>query len=273
MSSFKFNGRRWSFAGAVLVLVGAGAVLGGGCGGADIDLSTLSNFCQALAQADCSPAVVTACYGAGDTTIDVDTQSCITTRSAPEQCNPGGLPYHADQAQACIDAHTAAYANSQLAASDLQNVEQACLPVFNKSGQAGGVCTQDSDCDAGSGLSCVIHLSKGTCEIPNTVEAGSECVDPAAQCADGNYCEAGNHCVSDPSAGEVCGSGIPCDMGLRCDGTSNTCKAQLPDQADCTANGDCTGGICVPTSSTASKCFATYIFAADSPTCAPFVSK
>ncbi len=268
-----FHGRRWSTTMAALVVAGLGAALGGACGdGISADYSTIQGFCQAVATADCSPAVVSACYGSSDATLATDTQSCITARSAVEQCNPTGLPYNQAYAQPCVDAHTAAYANSQLQLSDIQNVQAACLPVFNKGGQVGADCSADTDCDAGSGFSCVIHLSKGTCEMPNVVMAGSECADPAAQCADGNYCEASNHCVSDPSQGEACGAGIPCGMGLRCDGTSNVCAAQLPDQAACSANSDCVGGICIATT-TSGLCSATYTFAIDSPTCAPFVSK
>jgi hypothetical protein len=271
MSSFKFYGRRWSSAGAALVLGGAGALFGGACGGSDADLTTLQGFCQALAQADCSSVVVTACYGSDDTTIATDTQSCITARSAPESCNPTGLPYNSAYAQPCIDAHTAAYQNTSLMATDLQNIEQACVPVFNNGGQVGATCTADTDCDAGSGYSCIVHLSKGTCEVPIMTAAGSSCADPAAQCADGNYCEASANCVNDPSQGEACGAGIPCGTGLRCDATSSMCSAQLPDQSACSADSDCQGGICIATT-TSGLCAATYTFALDSPTCAPFIS-
>src|SRR4051812_44112920 len=85
MSFFDINYRngKLALAGAVL-LVGAGA-FGGGCGGG---ISTEAEFCQALAEVQCSQAVVTACYGSSDVNLDANTESCISSRSLSSRCNP-----------------------------------------------------------------------------------------------------------------------------------------------------------------------------------------
>jgi len=214
---------------------------------------------------------VTACFGSSAATLGTDTQTCVTARSAPERCNPLSLPYHSEFAQPCIDAHTNAYAMAQLDAAALQSIEQACVPVFNMGGAQGSVCTLDTDCDAGSGLSCEIHGAKGQCETPTPVAAGGECVDPAADCGATNYCEASGHCVADPGMGETCGPGIGCSTGLRCT-TASVCEAQLPDTSACGADTDCVGGICVTTGN-GGICAATETFAVGSATCVPFQPK
>jgi hypothetical protein len=230
-----------------------GGTLSGGCSSAP-DLSTQEAFCQAVAQADCSPAVVSACYLAGPNTIDSDTQRCIRFRSAPEQCNPANLPFHADNAQACVNAHSAAYAAGTLDPTALANMNTTCEAVFNRGGPTGTRCNADTDCDVVNGLSCVLHASgNGSCQVPIPVNPGDSCASPASQCSTGYYCEASGHCVSNPTTGGQCGVGIPCATMSRCvasaNGNAGVCEPQLGDMQPCSANGDCLGGFCVSLSS------------------------
>jgi hypothetical protein len=272
MSSFRCGDEnlRLAIAGAVLIL--AGGALSGGCGSSGPDYSELTAFCQALAQADCSQAVVTGCYGSSSATLSADTQSCVTARATPERCNPLGLGYHPQYAQPCIDAHTAAYMSGQLDAGAFATVEQQCLPVLNQGGQTGTSCSSDTDCDVGSGDLCVVHQGgKGTCQIPVPVMPGGECSDPAAECSAGYFCESGGYCVIDPDqAGQACGPGVSCNTGLGCSTTTMRCEAQLPDASPCMADGDCSGGLCIATAGSA-QCAATYTFSVGSATCSDFV--
>ena len=277
MSSFTFN-TRLVIAGGALAL--AGGVLGAGCS-ADpgIDYTLLSTFCQQVAQADCSVAAVQACYGASDTALAADTTACIAVRSAPERCNPNNLPYHSDYAQPCVDAHAAVYAAPQLDPGSLKAMAVACGAVFNKGGKAGAACSADTDCALtgvadGTGLSCVIHQSKGTCQVPVQVNAGDKCSAPAAQCADGYSCDAGGHCVADPGVKEACQPGVTCASGLRCDAATSSCLPLIADTKPCTTASDCAGGFCIGTgTSAAAVCSSTFVLAFLSPTCSDFKGK
>lgn len=277
MSSFRYDDPNLGLAIASAVLVVAGGALGSGCGSSSSgpDYGELTVFCQALAQADCSPAAVTGCYGSSSATLAADTQRCVTARATPERCNPLGLAYHAQYAQPCIDAHTAAYMSGQIDAGTFAAIEQQCLPALNQGGEAGATCSDDSGCDVGSGDFCVVHQGgKGSCQVPQSVMPGGDCRDPAAQCSAGYFCESsGGYCVIDPDqAGQACGPGVSCNTGFGCDTTTMTCAAQLPDASPCTADSDCSGGLCISVANGA-QCVTSYVLAVGSPTCSDFLPK
>jgi hypothetical protein len=276
MSLFNFDLRnsRLVLAGAALLL--GGGVLAGGCGGG-FDLTTIVGFCQAQATADCSLSIVSACYGSSDQTISLDTDSCIAARSTISKCNPSGLPYHPEFADACVAQHQAVFANSQIDGQTFATLRGACLPVFNRGNPAGSGCGDDSDCDVGGGLLCVIHAGKGTCQVPTPVGGGESCSQPAAQCTDmaGNtdtfYCDSGNHCVTAGSSGDKCGSGEACGNGLRCNTSAKVCVDQASNGDPCKADGDCAGGFCLGTGTAAGgECAATLTFAFGGSTCQEF---
>lgn len=269
MSLFDFDYRTTRLAITGGLLAAAGTVLGSGCGGGG-DTTTLAGFCQALATADCSNALVIACYGANDSTFDADLQQCIRARSATSVCNPSGLPYNAEFADGCISAHEQVYQATQLDPTAFDLLRQNCAPVFNKGGKVGTKCVEDTDCDVSGGLYCVVHQGKGattvgTCQEPVPTMAGEKCTDPAAQCADGLFCQEAGYCVASPSAGDICGPGIKCEMGYFCDPDQNACVKQFSDTAPCNADDNCAGGFCV-----GGRCTATYSFAFGSATCQEF---
>lgn len=269
MSQFNLKSRSTKLVAVGGLLALGGGLVAGGCGGPDYTI--LSNFCVALAEADCSQAIVEACYGSTDETIDADTTSCINARSELQNCDPGNLPYHADFADGCLAAHQQVYAQATLQESDFQALAQACLPVFNNGGEMGAPCTGDVDCDVGNGLACVVHQGPtGTCQIPITVEGGESCAGPTAQCDTGFYCDSTAHCVSDPFNGQACSMDIPCGTGLRCE--QMACESQLPDGSACETDTDCVGGFCLATAGTtgAGICSATYTFSITSTSCAAF---
>ncbi len=267
-SSFDFGYPkvRLVVAGALLAL--AGGLLGGGCS-TGFDYPTQQDFCQAAAQVDCSGPIVGACFGSA---TDTSTQRCVSTRTSPEVCNPGQLTYHPEAADGCIAAHQALYANNVLDPTLYQQMQQACLPVFNKGQQTGVPCSADSDCDVGSGLYCIIHQGAdtkgtftGTCQVPNPVPPGSSCDAPAAQCVDQTgatdtfYCafitQTGGHdCIANPTLGHICGSDVPCAAGLYCEASTGTCAQPHGASTPCNADGECVGGFCLPTSATSGIC-------------------
>jgi hypothetical protein len=262
---------------AVLAL--GGGVLTVGCSSSP-QLTTEGSFCQAVAQADCSPAVVAACYLSAPNTLGMDTQSCINFRSSAERCNPQNLPFHAEFAQPCVDAHTALYQQAALDPNALAMMNLVCEAVFNRGGPTNMSCTTDTDCDVGSGLACVVHASgHGTCQIPVPVSPGESCASPASQCSAGFFCEASGHCVSNPVDGGACGPGIPCATTFRCvmggaNGNAGVCHSQLPDMSPCMANTDCVGGFCVPLTASSLVCAGQIpTLAFGTPSCAEFVGK
>ena len=276
MSLFNFDLRnsRLVLAGAALAL--GGGLLGGGC--SSVDLSTEAAFCQAVATADCSAALVQACYGATDTTLAADTNLCIAARSPISKCNPKGLSYHPDLAGACLTQHQAVYATSQIDGAAVASLRDACLPVFNKGNTQGSTCALDSDCDVVNLLRCVVHAGKGTCQSPVPVMAGESCTLAAAQCTDSNsrtdtlYCDTGNHCVAAGAGGDKCGAAQPCGTGLRCTATK-LCASQLADSQPCHADGDCLGSFCLGANSAGTatgECAATLTFAQGGLACNAF---
>ncbi len=271
MSLFDFDHRttRLLVAGGLLAL--GGAALGTGCGGGT-DTTTIDSFCQAIAQADCSNAIVIACYGSNDTTYQTDLANCVAARSQISVCNPQNLPYHAEYADYCISTHEQVYQATQLEAGAFTLLDQACAPVFNRSGAVGTKCTADIDCDIGGGLACVVHQTAdgtaGTCQTPIPTAAGAKCSDLAAQCTDGLFCQQSGYCVAAPVKGEVCGPGITCAAGFFCNVDSNQCENQKQNTETCTADDNCVGGFCI-----SGQCSGTYSFAFGSSTCQDFLGQ
>lgn len=269
MSFFNFDHRTFRLALAGVMLALTGGAIGTGCGG--YDLGTTAGFCSALAAADCSPAIVQAC-GSTEATLQADTDRCVAVRSKLDKCNPSGLTYHPDFADACIAQHQAVFSNSSIDKAGIDSLTEACLSVLNQGHSAGSQCTADSDCDVGyGGLRCLTRVGgKGTCQVPNPVMGGASCKDATAQCPVGNYCDSGFHCVQVGQSGDICGAGQPCDNGFRCNKDANACVSQLGTGAKCNADTDCAGGFCLRVASGEKLCSANFVFAFGSSACLDF---
>ncbi|MFT3774444.1 MAG: hypothetical protein QM820_54485 [Minicystis sp.] len=269
MSLFNFDNRtfRLVLAGAALALTGG--ALGTGCGGSNT--GTLEGFCGELAAVECSYAIVTACYGSSDATFQTDQASCIAARSRVSNCNPNGLTYHPEFADACIAQHGLVFSSATIDSATYATLRDACLPAFNQGRTQGSECSDDSDCDVGyAGLRCITRVGgKGTCQVPVPVAGGASCKDPSAQCPTGNYCDSGFHCVQIGLKGDACGAGQPCGTGTRC--VNEVCVDQLTNGQACTSADDCVGGFCLG-GADAGQCAASYILAFGSSTCKAFTS-
>jgi hypothetical protein len=198
----------------------------------------------------------------------------VSDRSPVSVCNPLGLPYHPDDAAntACLTAYSSVYAVGSWTRAQLDGITKACLTTFSKGGGANAPCTADTDCDAAHGLSCVVHASGGSCQVPNVVNGGDKCTNPADQCPAKDYCDGSkNACIALGVAGDTCDASTPCDSASKCDPTAKKCVAGLADQSACTADDECAGTFCYKaTGAKAGKCLSIYKLDSLSANCDPF---
>lgn len=263
----------------------AGACGGGGESTSDTTTTTSApaykypteeSFCQAAAEAECSNAVVTACYGSDAASLPDDTTSCVAARVA--SCNPTFLPYHPEDAEGCVSARAAALADAVWSKEDLAAVEDACLPVFSKRQSEGAVCVASTDCDASTGLLCLVKLGSldGICGAPTVVSAGESCAGPTDVCDAGFYCDPKvSHCLANPKENEPCSAGSPCASEFYCtDPDAGVCVAKTKNGLDCLSDGVCAGGFCVgATAAAPGKCSSTLPLTITSASCDTYRSK
>ncbi|MFO0587646.1 MAG: hypothetical protein U0441_08905 [Polyangiaceae bacterium] len=229
---------------------------------------TAESFCGAVAKAECSSAVVTACYGSDQASLTQDTESCVTARSA--RCNPDNLPYHPEYAEACVNARAAALTDAVWTHADVDAVENACLPVFSKGLEKGSQCSADTDC--GGGYRCLLKIGAltGVCDSPNLIPAGDACSGASDVCDTGYYCSPKVwHCLALGKENEVCSEGAPCGADYYCsDPDTGVCVAKTKNGLDCAGDEVCQGGFCVgATANTSGKCSSTLPLTITSTSC------
>ena len=221
---------------------------------------TEESFCQAVAEAECSSGVVTACYGSDAASLPEDTTSCVAARKAG--CNPGFLPYHPEGAEGCVTARASALSDAVWSHDDIAAVEAACLPVFSKRQTEGAVCAASTDCDASAGLLCLVKLGslEGICGAPTVISAGESCAGPTEVCDVGFYCDPKvSHCLANPKENDVCSDAAPCAADFYCTNPdTGTCAAKTKNGLDCAEDAVCAGGFCVgATANLSGKCSST----------------
>lgn len=231
---------------------------------------TEADFCDALAEAECSQKVVEVCYGSDSTTLAEDKAACRAARK--EKCNPDALPYHPEKAEDCLLARQQGVADTVWTRDELEKVRLACLPVFSKEGPEGAACTADHDCDTGSDLRCIVKLGsfEGVCGAAKPVSGGEDCSDPLATCKDGFYCDPDvSHCLANPVENQACSTTKPCAADFFCTSfEEGTCVAKTKNGGSCEADALCAGGFCVGmTHSTPGVCSATLPLTITSATC------
>jgi hypothetical protein len=241
-----------------------------------------TSFCNAVAAAECSDAVVNACFGS-TTVAPADRQTCISARSELSRCNPGSLPYHPETAETCVNAIQALYATGTWTQADtrVKAASTACVAVLSKSGPAGSMCTTDTDCDAAHGLSCVFKANGGTCEQPHAVAGGEKCPNPADQCPADQYCDGTKSaCIAKNAVGDACDPmnpyALPCDDTSKCSAVTMKCVAKTADGMPCATDAECAGGFCtIPENATGtppagSKCGSAFKLNSLATNCDPF---
>lgn len=205
-----------------------------------------SDFCAAVARAECSDKVVGNCYGSDSTSLASDKQKCVGVRSDLSLCNPDNLSYHPEAADPCVAKYKAVYDDGTITSDEVDAIDEACLAVFSKGGLAGSNCSTDTDCDTGAGLRCVQKAGSGKCEKPTIVGGGLKCDQPEQACDKGFYCD-GTHCIAQPEGGEACAADIPCADGFQCStaDTGDSCVAKLENGSTCESADQCKGGFCI----------------------------
>lgn len=208
-------------------------------------LAKEEGFCSELAKVVCNANVVDECYGSVDSTRADDTKSCVDNATR-DFCNSQNAVYRAVNAQKCIDAYKAGYADAALELTELDAIDEACHPTLSGNGDAGEACEIDQDCNGAEELRCVAKPgSAGTCEVPEEIGPGLACDGAAQTCASGFYCSAeAGACIVERAVGQSCSETQPCDAESRCEATTMMCEAKDANGTTCTAADSCTGGFC-----------------------------
>jgi len=207
--------------------------------------ATVSDFCAAWGKAACNSTVVNHCSGLA-TTADL-TSACVLKQQVFCEGLVPNTGYSSAQAKTCLDAVSNAYSDAALDGTEIATVRELgapCNHLIKGPVAMGGTCTKDTDCDTVHNVLCVMKSGVGTCVIPTVVANGTDCTAPEASCNPGFYCD-GSNCVAQHALNKNCTGDYECAMGLAC--TSGKCTMPVdPDQ--CTADTDCTTGVCDITS-------------------------
>jgi hypothetical protein len=242
-----------------LLAVAASAWLGAGCTtestvqGPPAE-ETEAEFCAELAKAECSASLVTSCYNletgpnASQTRLTKDTDTCVSAASRTAVCNPSGLPFHAEAADAAIMTITGIFSDGELTHQELPTLNAALATVFNRGLASGSKCTLDTDCDAAGGLTCINHAGQGICGKARVVGPGQSCSLAAEACDTDNFCDKGTgglFCRERLAAGtKGCVGDYECAEGTHCGG-DGTCHKLAGDGASCSITSDCDEGLCL----------------------------
>ncbi len=210
-----------------------------------------TSFCDNLAKAECSDAVVKECLVSSKDVCAAQRQTvCKSTYVTPAQSE--GLTYDAPQAETCVNAVLSAYSDITITSDEMQSIASKCGSVFSRMGAKNASCSVDSDCKSSDGLQCVIHLAaqsgadagaEGTCQVPSPQKGGSSCSLPDATCETGYHCGSTSHCDQDEVKGNACSAIDPCATAFKC--TAGKCVDKLAISAVCTTDEDCASGICL----------------------------
>lgn len=255
------------------LLVTAALSLGAACGSSDSDppgvtykYPDVASLCDAGATAQCSASLVQHCATTADDCHAVRVQLCKAQ-------TPSTLTYRPAQADACIDALRAAYADATLTADEQRVINAACSVVFEGTGTAGATCDADVDCHLSQSFVCVKKGSTGMCEVPKAVSAGDSCSAADAACTLGTHCNPTSlHCDKDGVLGDPCNATAPCDAATTCDAASTKCIARLADGTACHTDSECQGGICLVVGAS-QRCASAQNFSAGDPACDAFRPK
>lgn len=265
--------RTWKMVLSVGVLAGLALVTA--CGSDDGEAAPpgpnhpdVAAYCNARARAECSEQAVSNC-------ASPSVEACVAKRQMVcAGTIPAGKSYRPNEADPCIEAVGAAYANAIVDKDERAAIAAACANLFEtEAGVTGWECEVDSDCRMSEGYRCVLRADadagkmKGACQVPKSVEAGDSCEAVDAQCESGLYCDEGAHCVKIGAAGSLCGPTKPCGEGLKCDPDEGKCIVKASVGSACESDDDCFDGMC----DTGQKlCVAQVILSPNEPVCGEF---
>jgi hypothetical protein len=211
--------------------------------------ATVSDFCAAWGKTACNSTVVSNCSGMA--TSSALTEACVEKQQVFCEGIVPNSGYSSTQAQRCLDAVGRAYSDAKLTGTEVATVRHLgdpCNHLIKGPKASGESCTTDTDCNTLTNFLCVMKSGVGTCVVPTVVANGTSCVAPEASCMTGFYCD-GDNCVQNHMVGGKCSADYECANGLVCDGlgdagaTTGKCATRV-DPAACTADADCTTGVC-----------------------------
>jgi hypothetical protein len=244
--------------------VAAVVLLASACSNASPKYPDLTSFCAGVANAECNSTVLLACAISTPDVCAGNEESACAGRQPP------GTSYNAAAGEGCVNAYAAAYADAKVTLAETNNINQACVEVFEGVGIKNASCVADSDCQVGMGLRCVMgSAGTSTCQVPQSVTGGGSCAAPDQQCVAGYHCGSTAHCDIDGAATDACSATLPCGAGLMCDlAATNMCIAKGADGSACTTGDQCANGICSIAMSMASGlCVSQVTIAPDEPFC------
>lgn len=257
--------RRWlEFGGFIAALSALSAPLVGGCSSASNPYPDVNSFCQGEAAAYCQSGGVLGACNVSPTACETAQQAACNT-AATNATMSGTRAYVSANAQACVDAVTAAFAGNGTPAfavsySTLQQLAVTCdEDVFSGSVPKNGSCKTTDDCAQGStpangatpGIVCSpVEPGSSTMECASSISVstgmpcanfGSVCTDPGTYCMGvpaectagaqvGAACTAVKGCASDGfcqiNAGETTGKcETPASLGSACSSDANCASA------------------------------------------------
>ena len=194
------------------------------------------SFCAAKADAECK-AVGAVCGVADATCKDRRVEACRTAAGA---ATGQGRVYRAANAEVCITATTAVYADRVIVDTKEDAFEDACARVFAGTKKLSEPCVNLYDCEGS--LTC--DTDKGFCAQKSPKKTDEGCNNPGDICNAGLYCQqrgGSKFCAPKKNIAQPCDTGNPCLESLRC---INTCLAKVATGEPCDTSDQCTTGFC-----------------------------
>lgn len=208
-------------------------------------------FCNGIAQAECSQAVLDSCVVSGKPAcVAAVQQSCMAQASdVTRGVIASNYPTGKKAAEACIQKVTEAYADAKIEGTEHAAIKAACGEVFRGSKTAGFECKSDIDCSVG--LGCYLTAAdQGTCETLKTIALGDDCGAKGSVCDKGLYCGSDQACIKRKAVGSECQAFTkPCLENLLCanvDAMSGLgkCEAKKAQGTECTSDDECDSNFC-----------------------------
>ncbi len=226
---------------ALGLLVLTGGVVLFACGdddGATSKYPSADAFCAAKAAEECK-TTADICFVTADKCKDARKSACL---GASSLATGQGRTYAAGNAEACITATTAVYADKTVVKAKQETFEDNCARVFSGSKKKSEVCANEFDCSG----TLVCDLDKLSCADKTDRKEADGCNNPGDICVTGLYCKlegATRFCRPKGKLGQACNvKDTPCTEDLRCNGS--TCVNLQAGGEFCDTNAECSTGFC-----------------------------
>lgn len=224
---------------------------------------TRAQFCLDWAKAACSAETVSVCQAS-------DAEACqVAQRQVCADLVPTS-GFSGQNADACLSAVRAAYADADLTAAEAKTVMrlgEPCDRLVSGPRSAGQSCSSHSDCNTPDGFDCAIKGSsvEGTCQTLVVKEPGLSCAAAQEVCTEGFYCN-GENCVEAKAVGESCANSAECGTEGFC-GESSDCTSRLAVSSPCTEDSECASDVCYQLGNSTPECLDRLRLSPSEPAC------